>query len=171
MTSLLGGKRVPKYHIRIETYGTVDELISFIGYLKDSSIKEQYKDWLLQVQNILMVCAANLAGEDDQCKNKVPVLKKNEIDQLEKAIDVMEDELQPLKSFILPGGHTNSSLCHVCRSVCRRAERLILKLNEEVDVEENILVYFNRLSDFLFVLARKILYDAEIDDIKWSPEL
>jgi len=168
-TSLLGGKRVSKHHNRIEAYGTVDELISFIGLLRDQDIDMQSKEVLLNIQDHLMRCAAILARDCDNCKVKVPEIKDDDILFLENEIDKMEKNLEPLKVFVIPGGHVVVSLCHVARTVCRRAERHIIRLEKESKVDELIIKYMNRLSDFFFVLSRKFVKEFKVNEIHWHP--
>jgi len=170
-TTLVGGKKVSKTHIRIEAYGTVDELISHIGMLRDMLENEALKGSLLQAQDRLMTCAAILAADCEDCQVKIPEIQEADITGLENEIDRMESVLTPLTSFVLPGGHVISSQCHVSRTVCRRAERQIIRLSEELFVPDPVLKYINRLSDFLFVLARKVLHDYSIKDIPWKPRL
>jgi cob(I)alamin adenosyltransferase len=170
-TTLIGGKQVPKTHIRIEAYGTVDELIANIGMLRDMSEKEDINRFLLEVQDRLMTCAAILAADCDDCKIKIPEIKESDILSLEKAIDEMELSLPVLSSFVLPGGHIASSQCQIARTVCRRAERQIIRLSAELFVPETVIKYVNRLSDYLFVLARKALRDFNKEDIPWKPKL
>lgn len=170
-TSLIGGTRVPKFHIRIEAYGTVDELISFVGLLRDQQIARSHKDLLVKIQDRLMGCAAILATECENCDVKIPEIKETDIEVLEKAIDAMEKSLQPLTSFILPGGHPAVSLCHVARTICRRAERKTLYLSQEHAVDSMVIKYLNRLSDFFFVLARKISAEMHAEEIPWKPDL
>lgn len=170
-TSLIGGKRVPKYHKRIEAYGTVDELISYIGLLRDQQLDENTRNALLKIEDKLMVCSAVLATDCDDCSLKIPEIKEMDILFLEEEIDVMEDQLEPLTSFILPGGHTTVSFCHIARTVCRRAERITISLAEETQVSANVIKYINRLSDYLFVLARKLGKDLNIQEIPWHPDL
>jgi len=171
-TSLIGGRRIPKPHLRIEAYGTVDELISFLGLLRDQEIKEEHKEILLNIQDKLMVCASHLAN-DPQNKDlrKLPEISEADVEVLEKRIDLMEAQLTPLNSFVLPGGHPASSFCHAARSVCRRAERTIVRLSLEEEVEDIIIRYLNRLADFLFVLSRSLLKDFNIKDNLWRPHL
>ena len=171
MTSLIGGKRVPKSHVRIEAYGTVDELISYIGLLRDQITTKHIADVLLKIQDRLMVCASLLAADCEDCKQKLPALYSKDVDQLETEIDMMEKELNPLYAFILPGGHTTVSFCHIARNICRRAERIIIALSEQTEVEDLIIKYVNRLSDYLFVLSRKIGKDLNISEIQWKPGL
>ncbi len=168
-TSLLSGERVPKHHIRIEAYGTVDELNSFIGLLCSYDIGNEHKDLLHKVQNLLFDIGASLAIEKK--KNKFDSMKKvvvDDISMLETAIDKMNEELPDLKSFILPGGSKSVSICHVCRTVCRRAERLSTYLASQAEVDDLSIKYLNRLSDYFFVLARKIAFDNDIELPIWQ---
>jgi cob(I)alamin adenosyltransferase len=170
-TSLIGGKPVPKTHIRIEAYGTVDELMAHIGMIRDLYEEQTVREQLLFIQDRLMVCASLLATDCENCEIKLPDLEDGDILFLEKAIDEMEVHLPPLKSFILPGGHIVSSQCHIARTVCRRAERQILQLSGKLFVPESVIKFINRLSDYLFVLARKVLHDFGENDILWKPKL
>ncbi|MDR1056628.1 MAG: cob(I)yrinic acid a,c-diamide adenosyltransferase [Prevotellaceae bacterium] len=167
-TSLVSGKRVSKAHPRVEAYGTVDELISYIGVVRSSEIDPQYKDILHKVQNRLMICAALLAN--DGMNDKLPVINEKDITLLEHEIDTMESLLPQLEYFILPGGNQVSSFCHVARSICRRAERCAIGLTEKFEIPEIVIQYLNRLSDYLFVLARKLAKDLNADEIYWIPE-
>jgi cob(I)alamin adenosyltransferase len=168
-TSLLGGKRVLKSNLRIEAYGTIDELNAQIGLLRDQNISDYIKEKLLKTQRTLFVIGALLACEVDPDQFSLSKIGDDDIVDLEKDIDVMEKDLPALKRFILPGGHTSVSLCHVARCICRRAERHVVLLSESEMVEEVIIRYLNRLSDYLFVLARKIGHDIGINEINWSP--
>jgi cob(I)alamin adenosyltransferase len=170
-TTLVGGKPVPKTHIRIEAYGTVDELMAHIGMLRDMTDHEGTKDLLLEVQDRLMSIASILASDCEECEVAIPVLEETDIRRLELAIDEMESSLPVLKSFVLPGGHVVSSQCHIARTVCRRAERQIIRLASELFVPETVIKYINRLSDYLFVLARKVLHDFKLKDTPWKPKL
>lgn len=170
-TSLIGGKRVPKYHLRIEAYGTVDELISYIGLIRDQAIDVKIKSALIEIQDKLMVCSAVLAADCEDCTLQIPEIKVTDIEFLEQNIDVMEEQLEPLRSFILPGGHSTVSFCHIARTVCRRAERIAIRLAEDLQVPENVIKYMNRLSDYLFVLSRKLGKDLNIEEIPWQPKL
>jgi cob(I)alamin adenosyltransferase len=171
-TSLIGGRRIPKPHLRIEAYGTVDELISFIGLVRDQDIHVEHKAILLTIQDRLMVCASHLANDpQNKGARKLPELNDHDIEILEERIDIMEQSLSPLSSFVLPGGHAASSFCQVARCVCRRAERTIVRLSLEEEVDDIIIRYFNRLADFLFVLSRRILKDFNINDNLWRPLL
>lgn len=167
-TSLIGGKRVPKDNIRIEAYGTIDELIAYIAVIRDLLSSDYQKELLLKIQYTLMDCAAILASDDTSHEYKLPEIKDDIVSDLENKIDEIEKELPPLKNFIIPGGHLASSHCHVARNICRRAERIIIKLNNNAIINQNLLRYINRLSDFLFVMARKILIDSSIKEILWK---
>jgi cob(I)alamin adenosyltransferase len=170
-TSLIGGKIVLKTHARIEAYGTVDELLAHIGLLRDMMTDEMVRQELLEIEDSLMVCAAILASDCEECEIKIPELQESNIVKLEKSIDSMESILPPLKSFVLPGGHVIASQCHVSRTVCRRAEREILRLLPELFVPDVVIKFINRLSDYLFVLSRKVLHDFKQKDIVWIPKL
>lgn len=170
-TSLIGGTRVPKYHDRIEAYGTVDELISYIGLIRDQKIDEHTISKLIDIQDRLMTCASILATDCDNCKVKIPEMYDSDIEILEKEIDSMEQNLPPLTSFILPGGHTTVSYCHIARNVCRRAERLSIKVQDQFKHSEKVIQYLNRLSDYLFVLSRKLSIDLYAKEIPWDPRV
>jgi cob(I)alamin adenosyltransferase len=166
-TSLLGGTRVYKSDDRVEAYGTIDELNAFIGVLRDQPIAEAYRKVLLSVQDKLFIAEALVANEPEHPAAGLPQLQEEDIHALEAQIDVMTSELPPLDSFILPGGFPPVSHCHVARTVCRRAERAVIRLHRKEKIESIIIRYLNRLSDYLFVLARKIGYDANAEEIKW----
>lgn len=170
-TSLIGGARVPKYHPRIETYGTVDELIAFTGLLRDQNIDEHTVNTLIFVQDRLMNCASILAADCTDCKVKIPKIEDADIQRLENEIDAMDAQLEPLTSFVLPGGHPVVSVCHLCRTVCRRAERLVTHLAEDTPLPENLVIFLNRLSDYFFTLSRKLGKDFGVEQIKWQPNL
>ena len=167
-TSLSGGKRVPKYHVRVEAYGSVDELISWIGLLRDYKENRKRKAFLLFVQKQLMGCAAEIASDPDNRGERIFSPGPESILMIEKEIDKMEKKLKPLKKFIIPGGNVLVSYCHIARCVCRRAERAVLILNRTDKTPENISKFLNRLSDYLFVLSRKICLELDIEEIKWS---
>ena len=169
-TSLIGGKRVPKYHKRIEAYGTVDELISYVGLIRDLINENKLKENLLFIQDRLMICASIIATDCEGCNIKLPVLTEKDVEFLEKEIDKMESKLEPLKSFILPGGNSISSYVHIARTICRRAERNTLLLNKNHKVEATVIRFLNRLSDFLFVFARYILKQNGVTETKWNPK-
>lgn len=175
-TALFGGTRVPKDHMRIESYGTVDELNSQIGLVRDQQMNQHYKDILIEVQDRLFTIGAILATPPDKevMKNGELRLKKlgieeSDIELLENEIDQMESELPQMTHFVLPGGHTTVSYCHIARCICRRAERLAVHLSHNEPVAEIAIKYLNRLSDYLFVLARKLTSDLKAEEVKWIP--
>lgn len=170
-TSLIGGTRVPKHHIRIETYGTVDELNSYIGLIIDSISDNASQVMLKEIQDRLFTIGASLASDPEKSKMKIPDLKLSDIEVLELEIDRMNNYLPELKSFILPGGNTSASFTHIARCVCRRTERLAVQLSENEFVDEKVIVYLNRLSDYLFVLARYILFLSNSPEITWQPRV
>lgn len=170
-TSLIGGVRVPKYHLRIESYGTVDELNSYIGLIKDS-ISDQYVNKLLnEIQDRLFTIGSVLASDPEKSKMKIPDLHESDVTLLETEMDLMDTHLPALKNFVLPGGLLSSSFCHVARCVCRRAERLTVQLQSETEVPEIITTYLNRLSDYLFMLSRKLVHDAGASEVTWRPRM
>lgn len=170
-TSLIGGTRVPKFDIRIEAYGTVDELNSYIGLIRDQEIDSHSKEILIEIQDRLFTLGSLLAEDTKKNKMTLPQISESDIQLLEKEIDTMNEFLPEMKSFVLPGGHTTISFCHIARCVCRRAERNTLKLNESQPVNELIYKYLNRLSDYLFVLARKFTMDLKASETPWKPRL
>jgi cob(I)alamin adenosyltransferase len=168
-TSLFGGKRLPKSHLRIEAYGTVDELNAFMGLLRDATEEDEaVRDWIKEIQDLLFSLGAALAMEPGQAP-VIPGVEESHIEVLEQRMDAMDETLPPLKNFILPGGHPTVSFCHIARCVCRRAERLVVALALEEEVDERIVRYLNRLSDFLFMLARKLSRDLGAEEILWAP--
>jgi len=166
-TQLIGGKRVPKNHERIEAYGTVDELNSYMGLLRDQSVGEETYDLIITIQNNLFTIGALLANQDGTNKMKLPLLNEEDVTLLEKEIDKMNDSLPEMRSFILPGGHTTVSFCHIARCVCRRAERLTTQIGEDILQKEIILKFLNRLSDYLFVLSRYLTKNLDATEIPW----
>jgi cob(I)alamin adenosyltransferase len=170
-TSLFGGKRVPKHDIRIDAYGTVDELNSYIGLIRDQNIDENSITILIEIQDRLFTLGSILATEPGNTKVKVPQLIESDILLLENEIDKMNEGLPEMRSFVLPGGHTTVSYCHITRCVCRRAERLISHLSENEEIDSLVLQYLNRLSDYLFVLARKIVQDKDVKEVEWKPRM
>lgn len=175
-TALFGGTRVPKHHIRIESYGTVDELNSHIGLIRDQEMNPLYKNVLIEIQDRLFTVGAILATppEKEILKSGEKRLKnlgiaESDIEFLEQEIDRMEETLPQMTHFVLPGGHTTVSYCHIARCVCRRAERLAVHLNDIEPTDELVIKYLNRLSDYLFVLARKLSYDLKADEVQWIP--
>lgn len=166
-TALFGGQRLPKSHLRIEAYGTVDELNSYIGLVRDVSTDDHTRQVLKEIQDRLFMVGANLAS--DPSKNlSPPDITLADLKLLENEIDRMDESLPPLKNFILPGGHTSVSFCHIARCVCRRAERLAVALHQEEPVEDSVLQYLNRLSDYLFMLARKTSQDLGVGEVVWK---
>ena len=168
-TSLLGGTRVPKYHDRIEAYGTIDELSAFVGMLRDQHISCYYKDNLLSILEKLFIIESNLASDKAAKTSSLPMIREKDISFLEKQIDEMNELLPELKMFILPGGHPIVSYCHICRTICRRAERFTIKLSKDLEVDDLIIKYLNRLSDYFFVLGRKLSLDLKVKEVLWNP--
>ena len=176
-TGLFGGTRVPKHHLRIESYGTVDELNSYIGLVKDQAIDNDTKTTLIKIQNDLFTLGSMLAtpSEKETLKNgkerlNIPKITNESVTYLENTIDEINSTLPQMTHFILPGGHTTVSYCHIARCVCRRAERLSVSLHQQEGINPIILTYLNRLSDFLFMLARKLSKDLSVQEVKWIPE-
>ena len=167
-TSLFGGKRVSKADLRIDAYGTVDELNSWMGMVRDQEVNRSRYEILVSIQNNLFVIGSMLAAEPGNTKIKIPVLKEADIEQLESEIDLMDDSLPPMRFFVLPGGHPSVSCCHVTRTVCRRAERLVIALHQLEPVNSLVIKYLNRLSDYLFVLARKMAHNLKIEETPWK---
>ena len=175
-TALFGGTRVSKDNIRIESYGTVDELNSYIGLIRDQEMNAHYKEILVEIQDRLFTVGAILATpvEKELLKNGEKRLKnlgliEYDIELLENEIDAMEDSLPQMTHFVLPGGHTTVSYCHIARCVCRRAERLAVSLSQQEAIDDMAIKYLNRLSDYLFVLARKLSSDLKAEEVKWIP--
>ncbi len=176
-TALFGGTRVPKHHIRIESYGTVDELNSNLGLLRDQQVDEHSKEIILKIQDRLFTIGSTLATDPQKAVLKsgkkrleIPLISQEDIELLEQEMDKMNEALPPMTHFVLPGGHQTVSVCHVARCVCRRAERLATALYEIEPFEEQVLQYLNRLSDYLFVLARKLSHDLQAEEIQWIPQ-
>lgn len=176
-TALFGGTRVAKHNLRIDSYGTVDELNSWIGLVRDQPVDEHTKKILVIIQDHLFTVGAILATDPEKAilKNgkerlNIPKISEEDITMLEREMDDMETQLPPMTHFILPGGHQSVSFCHITRTVCRRAERLAAALHETSPVDTSVLKYLNRLSDYLFVLARKLSKDLQAEEIKWIPK-
>jgi cob(I)alamin adenosyltransferase len=171
-TGLIGGTRVKKYNIRLESYGTIDELNSYMGYIRSMQADKVVDNVLETIQNKLFVIGANLATEESitLIKKQLPC-KKDDIELLEQEMDRMNESLPELRNFILPGGSQVSSVCHVARTVCRRAERRIVELADSHDVDAILIKYVNRLSDYLFVLSRYLNMAQKSPEILWQPEL
>jgi cob(I)alamin adenosyltransferase len=170
-TSLFGGKRVSKADLRIDTYGTVDELNSYIGLLRDQEVNQKRLNDLLEVQDRLFTIGSILATEPGNQKVKIPHIQENDIDFLEKRMDEMDANLPPMRFFVLPGGHQSVSFCHIARTVCRRAERLTIALNEAETVDPLVIKYLNRLSDYIFVLSRMMSQELNISESPWKPRM
>lgn len=176
-TSLISGRRVSKADSRIDTYGTVDELNAWIGLVRDQPVNESRRDLLKEVQDRLFTVGAELATDPSrEVKKPMPAIIPPDIERLEKAMDAMDAELPELRAFVLPGGHQSVSFCHVARTVCRRAERLIIALNEEsstagAPLDPLLIQYLNRLSDYLFVLSRKMAHELQAEEIAWKPRV
>lgn len=176
-TALFGGTRVPKYHLRIETYGTVDELNANIGMIRSQKISQEHQDMLIKIQGNLFTLGSELATDPAKAtmrngkeRLQISKIREQHIEDLEKAIDEMNDSLPPLRHFLLPGGEITVSYCHIARTVCRRAERLATALFNEEPFEESLLKYLNRLSDYFFVLARKISAELDVKETPWISE-
>jgi len=170
-TSLIGGARVPKYHLRIEGYGTIDELNSWVGLIRDQNIAQDLIMVLLEIQDRLFTIGSLLASDPEKGKMKLPELVDGDIQLLENEMDRMENSLPPLKSFVLPGGHPTVSYIHIARCVCRRAERLVVHLSSENEVDTKISIYLNRLSDYLFMLSRYVAQELKAPETPWKPRL
>ncbi len=170
-TGLIGGTRVPKNAVRIDAYGTVDELNSFLGVVRDYEIDEKYKAQIIEIQDRLFTIGSSLASDPEKSNMKIPDLKESDIETLENWMDEMNAELPEMRFFVLPGGHQAVSFCHVARCVCRRAERIIVELNDTEFVAPLVLSYMNRLSDYIFVLGRKITQDLGATEQAWHPRM
>lgn len=168
-TSLLGGARVSKAHLRIDAYGTVDELNSFIGLLRDQPVNENRKEILKEIQDRLFTLGAELASEPGKDNIVKPDMLDADIELLEREMDMMETSLEPLRNFVLPGGHASVSYAHIARTVCRRAERICIALSETSPVAPIVIQYLNRLSDYFFMLGRKMAQELNIEEVKWEP--
>ena len=170
-TALFGGQRLPKSDLRIETYGTIDELNSFLGLLRDQQVNVNRKETLLEIQDRLFTIGSMLATEPGNTKVKIPSLQEGDVVFLENEIDKMDAQLPPMKFFVLPGGHESISIGHVVRTVCRRAERLVIGLREQAPVDALVIKYLNRLSDYLFVLCRMIAHELNVEETPWKPRM
>jgi len=171
LTSLIGGTRVPKSSLRIDSYGTVDELNSYLGLLRDQEVNQGRRDLLKEIQDRLFTIGSALAADPDKSKMKLPDLHAEDVALLEQEMDRMNDALPELRAFILPGGHPAVSFAHVARCVCRRAERLVTGLSETSFVAELVIIYLNRLSDYLFVLSRQMAHELRAEEVTWKPRL
>jgi cob(I)alamin adenosyltransferase len=170
-TSLIGGTRLSKAHVRIEAYGTVDELNSYIGLLGDQEVNEKRRDLLKEIQDRLFTIGSHLASESDKSKRILPDLQQEDIILLETEMDKIDSQVPPLHAFILPGGNPSVSFGHIARTVCRRAERAVIHLQQSEEVEDIVVRYLNRLSDYLFMLCRMMAYELEIEEITWKPRV
>jgi cob(I)alamin adenosyltransferase len=171
ITSLLGGVRVPKSDLRIDAYGTIDELNSYLGLLRDQEVNEKRSEFLKEIQDRLFTIGADLATVPGKDKVKKPDLHGEDVESLEKEMDLMDAQLPMLTAFILPGGHQSVSFCHLARTVCRRSERIVVQLASFEPVSDLVIQYLNRLSDYLFVLGRKMAKELEIEEVTWRPRL
>jgi cob(I)alamin adenosyltransferase len=171
LTSLIGGTRLPKHHIRIEAYGTVDELNSHIGLLRDITTDKTTAELLIHIQDRLFTIGSHLAADPVKSKMQLPPIFEEDVVVLEKAIDVIDKVVPEMKSFVLPGGHVHVSYCHIARCVCRRAERSVLRLAENEKVDEIHVKYLNRLSDYLFMLSRWYTLELKASEIPWKPKM
>lgn len=170
-TSLIGGTRLSKAHARIDAYGTVDELNGYIGMLRDQPVNEGRKDLLKEIQDRLFTIGSHLASEPDQKKRVLPDLLDEDIILLEKEMDEIDSKVPALRAFILPGGHPSVSFGHIARTVCRRAERAVIHLQQDEDVEPVVIRYLNRLSDYLFMLCRAMTHELGIEEVTWQPRV
>ena len=168
-TSLVGGSRVPKTHIRLEAYGTVDELNSHLGWLNTYLQDESDRDFILSIQHKLFAIGSHLATDQEKTQLKAAsIITPENVENIEREIDKRDEQLPELCAFIIPGGSRGAAVCHVCRTICRRAERRILALSETCTISPEVLAFVNRLSDYLFVLSRKINFDEQNSEIFWD---
>lgn len=170
-TSLIGGTRVAKSHIRIEAYGTIDELNSYIGLLKDQEVNKNKQEFLKEIQDRLFTIGSSLASDPKKSKMKIPDLRMEDIELLEQEMDKMNKALPEMRFFILPGGHQSISFGHLARTVCRRAERNVIGLSEIDFVADLVVKYLNRLSDYLFTLCRKMHQELKVEEIAWKARM
>jgi cob(I)alamin adenosyltransferase len=171
-TSLIGGRRVSKADLRIDTYGTVDELNSWIGLLRDQPVNANRRSLLKEIQDRLFTIGAELATDPDKPpRQAIPAIVEADIVRLEDNMDAMDTELPELRKFVLPGGHASVSFAHLARTVCRRTERLAIALNGVSPIDPLVITYLNRLSDYLFVLSRKMAQDLAVEEVAWEPRV
>ena len=176
-TGLIGGRRVSKADLQIDAYGTVDELNAWLGLLRDQPVNINRRELLKEIQNRLFTVGTELATDPERAaKRTMPTIIPNDITVLEQAMDSMDAELSELRAFIIPGGHESVSICHLARTVCRRAERAVITLNDvlaesEGAVDELVLQYLNRLSDYLFVLSRTMAQEQNVEEVVWKPRI
>ncbi len=171
LTSLIGGTRVSKSSLRIECYGTVDELNSYLGLVRDQDVNAPRRTLLKEIQDRLFTIGSTLAADPEKSRMKLPDLLATDIELLEQQMDAMNETLPPLRAFILPGGHPAVSHAHVARCVCRRAERLVVDLAAHDFVPELVAMYLNRLSDYLFVLGRAMAHDLGVEEVEWHARI
>lgn len=169
-TSLVEGTRLSKAHDRIEAYGTVDELNSFLGLLADQEVNQKRYAFLKALQDELFVIGSNLASDPEKRAQRIPPVKEMYITQLEQEMDAMDAGLPALRHFVLPGGHPAVSMAHVARTVCRRAERAVIRLSEHSEIPDGVVRFLNRLSDYFFVLSRQLCMELGVEEVKWTPE-
>jgi cob(I)alamin adenosyltransferase len=169
-TQLLGGTIVKKNHIRLECYGTIDELNAFVGNIYDDIEKKSHKKFLYKIQNQLFNLGSCIAYDGKKSTLNLPNISKNDVSLIESEIDKIDNKLPVLKNFILPSGHTIASKCHIARTVCRRAERNLIAIEQDESINHLHLIYLNRLSDYLFVLARSILMENDIPAVEWQKD-
>ena len=167
-TSLFGGTRVSKADDRLEAYGTIDELNAHIGLIRDTQTSLERRELLKEIQDRLFTIGSHLATDKESKKSQLPDLHESDVELLEKQMDALDKKLPEMKSFILPGGHVHVSYCHIARCVCRRAERLTIKMSESVEIEPIIIRYLNRLSDYLFVMGRKMAIELGVEEVPWN---
>jgi len=181
-TSLISGRRVSKADSRIDAYGTVDELNSWIGLVRDQAVNTPRRDLLKEIQDRLFTVGATLATDPNRSdgatgppkktpRKAMPDIVEADITLLEQAMDAMDAELPELRAFVLPGGHESVSYAHLARTVCRRAERLVIALTNESPVDPLVIQYLNRLSDYLFVLSRKMAQELGSEEVAWKPRV
>ncbi len=171
-TALISGRRVPKSDLRIDSYGTVDELNAYVGLVRDQPVNTSRRGLLKEIQDRLFTMGALLATDPEKTVRKpIPDLFETDVELLEREMDAMDTVLPELRHFVLPGGHEAVSFAHLARTVCRRAERLVVALDQEQPVEPLVIRYLNRLSDYLFVLSRKMAQELEAEEIKWEPRV
>lgn len=168
-TGLIGGTRVSKNDVRIEAYGTVDELNSWIGLVRDQGALADYKQELIYIQETLFTIGSHLAADPEKNKMQLPEVHESAISDLEKSIDTMEEALEPMKNFVLPGGNASVSQIHITRCVCRRAERMVISLSQTAQIDPILVRYLNRLSDYFFVLSRRINLAEKGEETPWKP--
>ena len=167
-TSLLGGTRVPKYHIRIEAYGTVDELNASMGMLAEKKVLISFLPLIREVQNKLFTLGSILANDPEKSHFEIPGIEEDDIKTLEESIDQLNEQLDPLKNFVLPGGHAANAWAHICRTICRRAERRVVELSDHTELDPKVVRYLNRLSDWLFMVARYASKESGAEEIIWK---